>query len=74
MNTAHQFKNKVNGQYRVTRDRHQRRVPAIIIIAEEVRAIEMEGDNPPMEIKRLDMEQREYCVSSKNISEYVPIL
>lgn len=71
---AHQFKKEVNGRYRLLEidvDGVFQRL--LLLQKKKYAAIKIEGDKPSMEIKGLDMKRREYCVLSKNASEYVPI-
>ena len=74
LNIAHQYKNEVNGRYRLLEIVVNGVFQRLLLLEKKYAAIKIESDKPSMEIKGLDMEQREYCVSSKNTSEYVPIL
>jgi DNA polymerase alpha subunit A len=72
---AYQFKKEVNGRYRLLEidvDGVFQRL--LLLQKKKYAAIRIEGDKPSMEIKGLDMKRREYCVLSKNASEYVPVL
>ena len=71
---AHQLKKEVNGRYRLLEIDVDGVFQRLLLLQKESAAIKIESDKPPMENKGLDMEQREYCGSSKNTSEYVPIL